>query len=197
MTMDALSLYSAWLADLRAFDKDSDGIDDDLAGFVEPRRSAITQLLARIHANPNPDVSVRFLILSRMDTPNHYVQCAFDDGDSRMLCEAASGYFAEPNTGPWFTPEQKQALADLGFSMDEPKENFRRFVEFPAGLDLDAVADLLLKALYLGYGVRKTTMVEVEAPLAMKRGLLARNRCISRAGIFEDESDQESGERGE
>ena len=167
-----------WSADLCAFDKETDGIGDDLENFVEPRRSAITHLLASIHAHANPDESVRFLILSRMDAQNYYVQCAFDDGDRRMLCEAASGTFAEPNTGPWFTPEQKQAFADLGFSMNEPNKNFRQFLEFPSGLDLNAIADLLLKTLYLGYGVRKNTMVEVQAPLALRKGLLARNRCI-------------------
>ncbi len=151
---------------------------DDLSAFVETYHRAVVELLDRIYANPNPDESSRFLILDRVDAPNYYVQCALDKDDHEVLCEAASGYFAPPNTGPWFTPEQKQALAGLGFAMDEPQANFRRIVRFESEPDCDAIADLLLTALHVGYDVRMDTVIGVTAPFAMPRGILARDRCI-------------------
>jgi hypothetical protein len=62
----------------------------DSSTFVETYRCAVVELLMRIHADPRQDTSSRFLILERADFPSAYVQCAFDEDDRSMLCEAAS-----------------------------------------------------------------------------------------------------------
>jgi hypothetical protein len=150
---------------------------DDLATFGATYKCAVVELLMRVHAHPNMDLSSRFLILDRADNGSAYVQCAFDDHDRSMLCEAASGFFAVPGEAPVFTPEQKQALAKLGFAMNEPRANFRQFLRFGHEPDYDAVADLLLTTLYEAYGARRDTVIEVTAPFAMPHGLLAKDRC--------------------
>lgn len=151
---------------------------NDLSSFVETYRCTVTELLQRIHADPRQDLSSRFLIIDRADLPSSYVQCAFDEGDRSMLCEAASGWFAGPGMGPVFSPAQKQALAHLGFAMNGPRENFRQWLQLAADPDLDAVAKLMLTALYSGYGVRHDTVLTVTAPYAMPHGILERDGCI-------------------
>ena len=151
---------------------------DDLSTFVETYRCSVVELLMRIHANPSKDISSRFLILDRDDLHNYYVQCAFDEGDHAMLCEAASGFFAEPNTGPWFTAMQKLSLLRLGFSMDGSRGNFQQYLYFPSDPEFNAIANLLLTALYEGYGARRSTVIGVTAPFAMPHGILAKDRCV-------------------
>jgi hypothetical protein len=151
---------------------------EDLSTFVETYRCSVVALLLRIHANPSRDLSRRFLILDKADNGNDYVQCAFDDGDHTLLCEAASGFFAVPGTGPIFTPDERVALARLGFSTDGSRRNFQRFLHFPSGPDNDAIANLMLMALYEGFGARQSTVIEVTAPFATRHGILRKDRCV-------------------
>jgi len=151
---------------------------DNLSTFVETHRCTVVELLMRIHANPSKDLSRRFLILERRDAPDCYVQCAFDDGDHTMLCEAASGFFADPLTAPRITSTQKLALSKLGFSMDGSRGNFHQYLHIPSGPDNNAIANLLLTALYEGYGARRMTVIGVTGPFAMPHGNLPKDRCV-------------------
>jgi hypothetical protein len=62
--------------------------------------------------------------------------------------------------------------------MNEPHENFRQWIQLAADPDLDAVAKLMLTALYSGYSVRQNTVLTVTAPYAMPHGILAKDGCI-------------------
>jgi len=44
-------------------------------------------------------------------------------------------------------------------------------------VDPNALADLMLSALYEGYGARKDMAIEVVAPFALRHGYLPRQRC--------------------
>jgi hypothetical protein len=112
-----------------------------------------------------------------VDRVSSYVQCDFGDHDREMLCEGASGYYAPPGEGPRFTPDNLGGLAQLGFAMHVPRQNFQKFLKFGPEPDLDAIARLLLSALYVGYDARLGTAVVVEAPLATRKGILRKNRC--------------------
>ena len=83
-----------------------------------------------------------------------------------MLCEAASGYYADKGPRKAFLPRASVvALASLGYSTDDSKGNFQKMVDASGEDERGAIADLLLKSLFLAYGVRKANVVRVSVPL--------------------------------
>ncbi len=56
--------------------------------------------------------------------------------------------------------------------MDGGQGNFGRRLLFPAGPDPRELARFMLSALFGGYGARKDTPIEVQAPLVMPFGIL-------------------------
>jgi len=79
-----------------------------------------------------------------------YVQCLFNDDSSTIYCEAQSGTL-DPGPGRRPSPAGRAALARLGFDMDDSKGNYQRRVAIREPRDIDAVAELMLAALYAGY----------------------------------------------
>lgn len=79
-----------------------------------------------------------------------YVQCLFNDDSSQIYCEAQSGTL-DPEPGRRPSPAGLAALARLGFDMDASKGNFQQRIAIRTPGDVDAVAELLLTALYAGY----------------------------------------------
>ena len=109
-----------------------------------------------------------FLILYFAANPNDYVQCVFDT-KTRMLCEAASGYFDQLATEPrtrWLPKDAVAALGRLGFSTDDTAGNFRIWFDVAAPPDLGAIADFMLKALHDGFAARANDELKFNAPLA-------------------------------
>lgn len=137
-------------------------IDDTSPGLPAPRSEllqfldlyddVVAAILEQVHEHPSEDTSSRYLILKPVGAPTSYVQCAFDEGDLSLLCEAASGYFAEPGCGPSFSAEQKLALGRLSFSTDGSAGNFAQHLHFDYEPDFDAISHLLLETLYRAYG---------------------------------------------
>jgi hypothetical protein len=110
--------------------------DDELREFLELYQDPIAGLIAQIHAYPDPDdYQDRFIILSLVEHGSSYVQFAFDTADREGLCEAASGAFAAPDERPHFESAQLQRLSQLGFSMDDAKENLRKRFRFSSEPD--------------------------------------------------------------
>lgn len=152
---------------------------DDLSRFLATYECSASLVIAQIHAHAHPEGMHRYIILNATGRRSSYVQCLFFDRDRQMLCEAASGWWAAPKDRPRFDPGEKQALAALGFSMDDSHGNFQRSLHFRAGPDPVAIAQLMLTALYRGYGARAGDDIQVQAPFAEPDGLLARKRCAS------------------
>jgi hypothetical protein len=150
-----------------------------LSDFVNTYQCSLAALIAKILANPNKaDTQDRFIILSLPGPIAAYVQCGFDTDDREGTCEASSGHWNNPWEQPHFSPAQLAALARLGFSTDGSQENFRQHMHFPAGgPDPAALAGLMLRALYEGYGAHKDMPIEVEAPFALRHGFLPQRRC--------------------
>jgi len=65
----------------------------DLRAFLTTYRCTVIERLQIIHDNRERKMH-RFLILALRFRPQNYVQCLFLDGDTRMLCEASSGFYA-------------------------------------------------------------------------------------------------------
>jgi hypothetical protein len=162
-------LWGAALLALAALSATAAGATSD-ARFTEFRdlhRCEIVRRLAVIQAtNRKRD---RFLILAMVHHPARYVQCLFDEAGTAMLCEASSGYYTEGNGKSRLfraSPEAVAELAWLGFSTDDSQGNFQRKVAAKSPEDLEAVANLLLTAIYRAYGARPSSAMQIIAPLA-------------------------------
>ena len=140
---------------------------------------SLADLIGKIVAHRNkPGEKGRFIVLASAGPAANYVQCAFDDANRRGLCEAASGWWNDHATKPHFSPAQLAALARLGFSTDGSRGNFQQQMHFPPdGPEPYALAEMMLRALYEGYGARKDMQIKVVAPFALEHGYLPAKRC--------------------
>jgi hypothetical protein len=153
----------------------------DLTAFLAAYRCDVVERLRMIHANPTSKDD-RFLIIGLQNPPQAYVQCLFNDDDSKILCEAASGFYDQKAGDPRpfrVTPQALAALARLGFSTDDSKGNYRRMIDLAGSDDFTFIADLLLSALYQGYGAGLDSRLILEAPLAPGKGTFARCAPLS------------------
>ena len=151
-----------------------------LGDFQDLHRCAILERLDQIHASKGQrDGKDRHLIVSKFGSLDRFVQCIFFDDDKRMLCEAASGFYLTRPGQPRRRLVSARALdeiAKLGFSTDDSQGNYSREVETPGPADFVAVANLMLSALFLGYGARAGQLLKFDAPLA-RDGERITSRC--------------------
>lgn len=153
--------------------------DDGLTGFVETYQCSLAGLIAKIEAHQEKTDRDRFIVLSLRVPTASYVQCAFDHRNREGLCEASSGWWNNPKERPHFDAAELAALARLGFSTDGSHGNFQQQMHFPpGGAEPYALAELMLSALYEGYGARKDMAVEVVAPFALRQGFLPQQPCV-------------------
>jgi hypothetical protein len=163
------------------FDVDSAAAKvDGLSDFVETYQCSLAGLIAKIEAyHSKPGEKGRFIVLALPGPTGSYVQCAFDHGYREGLCEASSGWWDKPGKKPHFGSAELAALAQLGFSTDGSHGNFQQQMQFsPGGPEPYALASLMLRALYEGYGARKEMPIEVVAPFALRYGFLPQERCV-------------------
>ena len=142
--------------------------------FVDRHHCQITARLQTLYAAPDKKPhSDRFIILALKYSPFEFVQCLFEDDNSELLCEASSGFYTakpgEPRTYK-IKPEGLTELKLLGFSDDDTKGNYSKYIKLTSPSELPAIATLMLTALSRGYGANMTSELEIVAP----RGTLAR-----------------------
>lgn len=138
---------------------------DRLRAFIASHHCEIVGRLGQIHAST--DRKARYIILSDTNRPEHYVQCLFIEGDTRMLCEVASGFYRVKQGEErvkLVLPQGLSALERLGFSADDSEGNFQVFANTATTADFPAVADLMLTALYRGYEKRQPPRLTIDAP---------------------------------
>jgi hypothetical protein len=143
-------------------------IDDSDELFVLTYRCAVLERLYLIHANHEQKMD-RFIAIAMKWKWQSYVQCIFLDNDTRMLREAASGYYATlpvENRSYSVSAAGKATLARLGFDTDDSTGNFQRMIEIKSDADLGLVADLVLSTLYLVCGARLGSHMNWTSPLA-------------------------------
>ena len=142
----------------------------DLQLFLLTYRCAVVERLKVVHATVAP--KDRFFIFSLKSDHQAYVQCLFLSDAPRVLCEAASGYFlskpGEPRSSWRVPPAGLAELGKLGFSTADLDGNHQRMIDLGAEVDFVAVADLILSAIYHGYGARVGTPMVWKAPLVPK-----------------------------
>lgn len=158
-------LVAALIAPGTAMAQQTDTFHDLLIEY----RCAVVDRLQQIYAaTDSADPQNWFLIVYFTTRPNDYVQCVFDT-KTRMLCEAASGFYDDVATRPrtrWLPRDAVTALGRLGFSTDDSAGNFRIWFDVPDPPDLNRIADFMLKALHDGFSARANDALEFNAPLA-------------------------------
>ena len=139
-----------------------------MSALLARYRCKVTDRLRHAHDYGDPAVDEdRYLILSLPAHPGSYVQCVFEDRNTRFSCEAASGYFLEPEDTPRtmrLKPEAIAALGRLGFSTVEHEDDFHQTLAVPDGPDYAALATLMLTALHVGYDADARSRIEFDAP---------------------------------
>jgi hypothetical protein len=147
-----------------------------LERFLNQYRCSVVDRLERIYAKGDPVTQPdKYLIVHIPPRPEHYVQCVFYA--PAVYCEVASGFFFEPSGQPrtmYLPPDAIGALGRLGFSTDDSNGNFEIEFDVADPPNFNAIADLMLKALYDGFGARAGTELAFEAPYARH----ATSKCV-------------------
>jgi hypothetical protein len=131
-------------------------------------RCEVVRRLEQIYATGDPRIDLnRYLAISLRATPNAYVQCIFHDNQSRVYCEASSGFWGP--RGPrrlQLSTRAVAALAKLGFDTDGSAGNFKFDRDVDKSANFHPLADIMLRALHDGYGARSHTQLTFAAPFA-------------------------------
>jgi hypothetical protein len=143
---------------------------DSLRELLKAYRCQVVDRLERIYDTGDPaSTRDRFIAVTMPEHRHGYVQCIFYDRQSKVLCEASSGFYLGKPGMPRtlrLAPDAIAALARLGFSTDDSKGNFRVDFDVSNPPDFSALADFILKSLHDGYGARATTNLKFNAPFA-------------------------------
>lgn len=175
LAMSALGIFAAFAAHAQQ--------TDDEQHFVDMYRCAVLQRLDFIDAQQHGDEENRFLVLDLPERPlgfaQDYVQCHFEDHNTRLDCEAASGWWAKVGPRTDYLPKTSvTALAGLGFSTDDSHGDFVQVIVAQDENGRMAAAEMLLKALYRAYGARLGNRLTVTSPVTHENdALLKPSRC--------------------
>jgi hypothetical protein len=117
-------------------------------------RCAVVDRLQQIYAAADSSNPQNWFLIIELAARRHdYVQCVFDT-KTRMLCEAASGFYDNVASEPrsrWLPASTIAALGRLGFSTDDSAGNSEIWFDVAEPPDFNAIADFILKALHDGY----------------------------------------------
>jgi hypothetical protein len=141
-------------------------------------RCPVIDRLEQVYAAGDPASSRhRFLAIEVPHAMQAYVQCIFHDNNTKLCCEAASGFYLDgPGEARTFhhPPAVIAALGRLGFSTDDSAGNFNVDLDVPNPPNFNTLADFMLKALHDGYGARADMKLQFNAPFAPH----ATSKCI-------------------
>lgn len=164
-----MATWPRWIAAVLALAEPASAADS-FADLQAAYRCDVVRRLEQIYAagDPRRDLN-RYLAISIPHRAQAYVQCIFYDTRSRVLCEAASGFWAakKGQKRTFYLPSRAvAALAKLGFDTDDSAGNFKRDRPVDASADFRSLADFMLRALHDGYGARSDMKLQFNAPFA-------------------------------
>jgi hypothetical protein len=136
--------------------------DLELEKLREMHFCEILNYLRTIHAHA-PTRYNRYLVIDLGPGPQ-YVQCLLYEGDGKILCEIASGYYESPRSR-LVAPSQLPRLKALGFSTGASKGNYQHRRVLESDETLADIADLLIRALHDIYGATSGDDFRYKAPL--------------------------------
>lgn len=165
MSARVLLVAAALIAPIAATAQDA----TTYAQFLARYRCPVVDRLERIYAAGDPTTHPdEYLIIETPPYAEAYVQCIFRK-TTEITCEAASGFYqAAPGYSRSFhlPAPAVAALRRLGFSTDDSNGNFRIDFDLADPPNFNAVAELMLQALYDAYGARAKTILRFKAPYA-------------------------------
>ena len=139
--------------------------DDTLETLLYFRRCELSAELQAVYERPaEAEGRGRFLTLTVTDRPAAFVQCMIAGG--AVLCEASAFDGGTELSKIPLPPRSVAALQKLGFTAAPDGKNFPYRRAFRGKPDFDAIAVLMLTALYDAYGVREETEVKTYASFA-------------------------------
>ncbi|MEJ0013158.1 MAG: hypothetical protein WDM94_11150 [Bauldia sp.] len=138
---------------------------DDTDAFVTEYRAWAVAVLTAVHADTTHDQDRRATFAVHED-PTKYVRCTFLAADTRIRCDASSGYYTAPAGQPRkyrLGKDLRDALYALGFDLDDSEGDFQTFIPMTGADDIATAADVALRTLHDIYGA---TNIDVDAPIA-------------------------------
>ena len=164
MHRPAVLLCAAALAGLAA-ERVIAQADDTLETLLHFRKCPLNLYLEAVYKYPaKVEGRARFLTVTVTERTAAFVQCTFSD--SAVICEASAfDGGTEANKTP-LPLQSVAALQRLGFVVELEDKNLTYRRPFRGSPDFDAIAVLMLTALYDAYGVREETELKTYAPFA-------------------------------
>jgi hypothetical protein len=129
--------------------------DDRLAKVIDSYGCQVSEALKTLGSTPTA-VAEPFLTVAVTSKVAKQIECRFEDGRTRLLCQTAPISKDKAGDGSFYPISKRgsAALAKLGFAMGEADGTFQRSVDFEPTGEVRSVAELMLSALYGAYGMR-------------------------------------------
>lgn len=164
MRRKAILFYAVLLASL-AVGCAAAQTDDTLKTLLLFRKCPLNFELEAVYERPaEVEGRGRFLTTTVTDRPAAFVQCMVAGG--AVICEASAFDGGTELSKIPLPPQSVGALQKLGFAAAPDGKNFPYRRAFRGKPDFDAIAVLMLTALYDAYGVREETELKTYAPFA-------------------------------
>jgi hypothetical protein len=142
----------------------ADSDDDRLKQLHERYQCPIFSYLSAIHRTPQARPN-RYIIVSikKRAAPIYFVQCAFENKDRRLYCEASSPYFND-ELWAYFTPERLQVLKALGYTTKPTVHNYHQKPRISDDKSLFDIAGLFVESLGRLYDMQPDEGLDYDAP---------------------------------
>ena len=139
--------------------------DDTLETLLYFRKCPLSSELQAVYERPaEVEGRGRFLTITVTDRPAAFVQCMIAGG--AVICEASAFDGGTELSKILLPPQSVAALQKLGFAAAPDGKNFLYRRALRSKPDFDAIAVLMLTALYDAYGGREDTELKTYAPFA-------------------------------
>ncbi|HEY3917712.1 MAG TPA: hypothetical protein VGL83_07955 [Stellaceae bacterium] len=144
----------------------ADANDDRIAALQAKYRCPIFNYLNAIHAVPTyARTDNRYLIITieHRGDERYYAQCAFDNLDTRMICELDSPFF-NPVIKKYFRGDRLKLVKSLGYRLHR-KNNYYQWRKSLTPEDRYAIAGLLVDTVGRVFDMQADETLMYEAPL--------------------------------
>jgi hypothetical protein len=144
----------------------ADADSDRIAALQAKFRCPIFEYLEAIHKYPTPNrTDNRFLIITieHRGDERYYAQCAFDNMDTRMICELDSPFF-NPSVKKYFRGAKLKLVKSLGYR-PRKKNNYYQWVDARTPAALYDIAGLFVDTVGRVFDMQAGETLMYHAPL--------------------------------
>jgi hypothetical protein len=162
------SVAAVLLVALSAANARADATEDRIAALQTKFRCPIFNYLNAIHAVPTyARTDNRYLIIAiaQRGDERYYAQCAFDNLDTRMICELDSPFF-NPTMKKYFRGNKLKLVKALGYRLHR-KNNYYQWRKSLAPEDRYEIAGLLVETVGRVFDMGADETLMYKAPLVI------------------------------